>query len=228
VRLSVVVPTLDEAARIGAALDALLSLRDVHEVVVVDGGSADDTVAVARSRPGVEVLSSTRGRGRQMNVGARAVTGDAVLFLHADARLPHDAARWVAETLARPGVVAGAFRTWTVSDDGRHWLSPLLHLADLRSRYTRLPYGDQAPFMTVEAFVHAGGFPEQPLMEDLEFARRLARLGRFVVVPARVTVSGRRFLARPLYYTALVNLFPALYRLGVPPRALAALYRPVR
>jgi hypothetical protein len=107
-------------------------------------------------------------------------------------------------------------------------LGPLLHLADLRSRYTRLPYGDQAPFVRRSAFDAVGGFPAQPLMEDLEFSLRLRRLGRIERVPGRVQVSGRRFIARPVFFTALVNVFPALYRLGVSPTTLAKLYAHVR
>ncbi len=159
-----------------------------------------------------------------MNAGARLASGDVFLFLHADTSLPADAARWIRDTLADPAVVAGAFRTWTIADGPSTWLSPLLHLADLRSRCSRLPYGDQAVFVRADAFWRLGGFPELPLMEDLELSRRLRRLGRVRTVPAVVRVSGRRFLSRPFYYTLLVNIFPTLYRLGVAPRLLAKLY----
>jgi hypothetical protein len=97
-------------------------------------------------------------------------------------------------------------------------------LADLRSRYSVLPYGDQAIFVRAKAFRRVGGFPDQPLMEDLELSRCLRRLGRIRIVPARVRVSGRRFLARPIYYTLAVNLFPALYAMGVGPATLKRLY----
>src|SRR5205807_900460 len=105
-----------------------------------------------------------RGGGPQLNAGARAAGGAILLFLHADVSLPRDAAAWIAGTLAEPDVVAGAFRTRTVPDAGESWLAPLLHLADIRSRITRFPYGDQAIFMRREAFARAGGFPDQPLM----------------------------------------------------------------
>jgi hypothetical protein len=130
-----------------------------------------------------------------------------------------------ARALSVPQVVAGAFRTWTVADTRPVWWSPLLHLADVRSRYTRVPYGDQALFVRTWAFWRAGGFPVQPLMEDAELALRLRRLGRIRTVPARVTVSGRRFLARPVFYTLAMNTFPLLYRLGVSPERLLRLYR---
>jgi hypothetical protein len=115
-----------------------------------------------------------------------------------------------------------------VADAGPHPLAPLLHLADVRSRYTRLPYGDQALFVRADAFRAAGGFPAQPLMEDLELARRLWRLGRIRTARACVRVSGRRFLARPLFYAALANVFPLLYRAGVRPETLARLWQHVR
>jgi rSAM/selenodomain-associated transferase 2 len=222
--LSVIVPTLDEEARIGRRLEELAALAGVGETIVVDGGSADRTVAIARGFPEVRVLVAPRGRGPQMNAGAAAAAGDVLLFLHADASLPPDAARWVAVALAEPGVVAGAFRTWTVADAGPTWLGPLLHLADVRSRLARLPYGDQAVFVRRDSFARAGGFPDQPLMEDVELARRLARLGRIRTVPASVRVSGRRFLAHPVRAAATMRLLPLLYRLGVPPHVLATLY----
>jgi rSAM/selenodomain-associated transferase 2 len=223
-RVSVVIPVLDEEARIGAQLEAVARTPGIHEVIVVDGGSRDGTVARVRASGTARLLSAPRGRASQMNAGARAATGEVLLFLHADVRLPDDALRHVEEALADPEIVAGAFRTWTVPDAGRSWLAPLLHLADVRSRWSGLPYGDQALFARAEAFRQVGGFPEQPLMEDLELSRRLRRLGRIRVVRARVRVSGRRFLARPVLYTLAVNLFPALYAAGVSPATLRRFY----
>jgi glycosyltransferase involved in cell wall biosynthesis len=179
----------------------------------------------SRARAGVVVVDSPRGRGRQLNAGAAAATGDVLLFLHADVTLPERAAETVAHTLAAPGVVAGAFRTWTVSERrGRWWLSPIMHLADLRSRYTTLPYGDQALFVRAAAFRAAGGFPDVPLMEDVVLSRRLRELGRLRIARARVTVSGRRFEARPLRTAVYWNSFPLLHALGVRPSVLARLY----
>lgn len=222
-RISVVIPTINEAGRIESTLQGLTA-GGWHEILVIDAGSRDGTVALARGVPGVRVLDAPRGRARQMNAGARAATGDVLLFLHADVGLPPDAREVVAAALADPDVVAGAFRTWTVPDGRRTWIAPLLHLADLRSRYSRLPYGDQAIFVRASVFERAGGFPDQPLMEDLEFSRRLSRQGRIRIVPQRVRVSGRRFLARPVYYFLLVNSLPLFYSLGVPATRLARLY----
>ncbi len=223
-RVSVVVPALDEERRVEPALRALLDLREWHEVILVDGGSSDRTVERARGVAGVRVLAGPRGRARQLNRGAQAASGDVLLFLHVDVALPEDASARIAAALADPAVVAGAFRTWTVADERASWLAPLLHLGDLRSRYSGLPYGDQAVFVRAGIFRQIGGFPDQPLMEDLELARRLRRVGRIRIVPARIRVSGRRFLARPLYYFLLVNFLPLLYALGVPAARLARLY----
>jgi rSAM/selenodomain-associated transferase 2 len=224
-RISVVIPVLDEEARIERQLAYHAALEGLHEIIVVDGGSRDRTVKRVREGRRTQLLVAPRGRAAQMNAGASVATGDVLLFLHADVELPPDAARQVAGALSDPCVVAGAFRTWTVPEgERRSWLGPLLHLADLRSRYARLPYGDQALFVRAEVFRTVGGFPDQRLMEDVEFGRRLRRHGRIQVVRSSVRVSGRRFQARPLAYGLLMNLFPHLYRLGVSPRTLARLY----
>lgn len=230
-RVSVIIPVLNEERRIGALLDELTATHRFDELLVVDGGSSDRTVALARAHAGVRVLSAPRGRAHQMNAGAAYASADVLLFLHADVRLPKDAVGHVRRVLSDPRVVAGAFRTWTVCDDPdapRRWLAPLLHLADVRSRVASLPYGDQALFVRAHAFRRAGGFPAIPLMEDIALSKRLAVLGRIGRAHARVTVSGRRFLERPVFYTAVVNVFPLLYRMGVPPSRLAALYAHVR
>ena len=221
---SVIVPVLNEAGCIARCLEALHGLPGVGEVIVVDAGSTDATAALVRAAGYARLLNAPRGRGPQMNAGAAAASGDVLLFLHADVSLPADAGRWIAAALADPTVVAGAFRTWTVADDPPPWWAPLLHLADVRSRVTRFPYGDQALFVRRAAFVRVGGFPAQPLMEDIEIARRLRRLGRMVTVPATVRVSGRRFAAHPVRAIVAMRLFPLLYRAGVSPATLVRLY----
>jgi len=225
-RISVVVPVLDEERVIDERLTELEDL-DVHEIVVADGGSHDGTLAAVARHPRVRTLTARRGRAWQMNAGAALATGDVLLFLHADVSLPKDALSHVERALEDPRVVGGAFRTWTVADRPTR-LEPLLHLADLRSRYSSLPYGDQALFVRASVFRALGGFPQIPLMEDLALSRLMRKAGRLRIVPARVRVSGRRFIERPIFYTSLVNLYPALYRLGVPPSVLARFYRAVR
>jgi len=227
-RISVIVPVLDEEKLLPAALRRLDELDGVHEVIVVDGGSRDRSREIAASRPGVALVRAARGRSLQANAGARRATGEVLLFLHVDVALPRDAATWVEWALRDEAVVAGAFRTWTEADDPRPFWSPLLHLADMRSRYSGLPYGDQAMFVRTSVFHAVGGFPEVPLMEDLELSRLLRRAGRVKTVPASVRVSGRRFVARPLFYLMIVNLFPLLYRCGVSPTTLSRIYGHVR
>ena len=223
--LSVIIPVLDEAAGIDACLRRLQAQPQIAEVIVVDGNSSDDTVARARSYPGVTVIAGERGRGRQLNAGARAARGDTLLFLHADAELPAQAAASIAAALDQRGVVAGAFRTWHVPE---RWAgkrrAPLLHLADLRSRYSSLPYGDQALFLRAQTFDRVGGYPQLALMEDLAMSRALRRLGRIAIVPRSVRVSGRRFESALFRQTALVNIFPLLYAAGVSPGTLARFY----
>jgi len=225
-RISVIVPVLDEERVIDERLTELEGLG-VHEILVVDGGSRDGTLAAVARHPRVRALTAQRGRAWQMNAGAALATGDVLLFLHADVSLPEDALSHLERALADPRVVGGAFRTWTVADRPTR-LGPLLHLADVRSRYSSLPYGDQALFVRTSIFRALGGFPTIALMEDLALSRLLRKAGRLRIVPARVRVSGRRFLERPIFYTSLVNLYPALYRLGVPPSLLARFYRAVR
>ncbi|MEQ1508405.1 MAG: glycosyltransferase, partial [Myxococcota bacterium] len=126
-----------------------------------------------------------------------------------------DAPTVIRATLAEDGVVAGAFRTRTVDDCGGSWLDPLLPLADLRASYTHLPYGDQALFVRRSAFDRVGGYPDQPLFEDLELARRLWTVGRIAIAPGRVRVSARRYLRHPLRAALAMNTFPVLYRTGL-------------
>lgn len=221
--ISVIMPVLNEAAVLRARLEELARL-ELGETIVVDGGSTDGTQSLVT---GARLLHSRAGRARQMNVGAANALGEVLLFLHADVSLPTDARAHVEQALEDPSVVGGAFRTWTIADRPTR-LGPLLHLADLRSRYSSLPYGDQALFVRASVFESLGGFPELPLMEDLAFSQRLSRAGRVRVVPANVQVSGRRFIEHPVRATFMVNLFPALYRLGVSPTVLAKFYRHVR
>lgn len=227
-KLSVIIPVLNEEARIVATLRHLANLAGIFEVIVVDGGSSDRTRELALGERTATLLRAPRGRAAQMNAGAAQARGDVLLFLHADVRLPPDAATWVDQVLADPTTTAGAFRTWTVPEGRAPAWAPLVHLADLRSRYSRLPYGDQALFVRPKRFFEVGGFPEIELMEDVELCRKLQKLGPIRTVPARVEVSARRFLARPLFYLAVMNLFPMLYQLGVPPRTLSEIYGQIR
>lgn len=225
--VSVVIPVLNEARVIGSQLQRLRDVTGIAEIVVVDGGSTDTTCDRVLEHTDVRLLRSARGRGIQLNEGARVASGDVVLFLHADVRLPADAVDHISRALSDERIVAGAFRTRTVAER-RSWVVPALRFADVRSWYSRLPYGDQAIFVRKDALRRIGGVPEQPLMEDLELSLRLRRLGKIRTVPAEVRVSGRRFLKRPILFTLLVNVFPVLYRSGVPAEVLSSYYPDVR
>jgi rSAM/selenodomain-associated transferase 2 len=225
VSVSVVIPTWNEERRVGACLEAITSQPGIAQVIVADGGSTDATVPIARRVGGVEVVTAPRGRGTQLNAGAARARGDVLLFLHADAALPPDATTHIAGALADPAAVAGAFRTrHVVSARARRLVAAVARVADLRSRVARLPYGDQALFVRRTAYAAAGGFPDTPLCEDLELARRLRRLGAIRIVGATVTVSARRLEASPLFAALCWNTFPTLYRLGMSPATLARLY----
>lgn len=227
-RISVIVPTLNEAARIEAQLSRLVRLPGVDELIVADGRSSDGTADMARAIPGVRVVEAAPGRGPQMNAGASVATGNVLWFVHADVVPPADGPAMIAAALADTALVAGAFRVRTDADGASGWPSRLLWLADLRSRYSGLPYGDQALFVRRDVFDSIGGFAPIPLFEDLELSRRLRGVGTVRVLPSVVQVSGRRFIARPVVSAAMMNLLPVLYRVGVPPRALAWLYGHVR
>jgi rSAM/selenodomain-associated transferase 2 len=223
--LVIVMPVLNEAAGIAAALMALapLIVRGVR-VVVADGGSGDDTLVRAQCFDGVEVLSAPRGRAAQMNAGAQAAGAYGVLlFLHADTTLPPDADRLVTQALAEGRQVWGRF---DVRIAGRaRMLGVVAALMNLRSRWSGIATGDQAMFMTRAAFDAVGGFPEQPLMEDIELSKRLKTLSRPACLRQCVTTSGRRWEARGVWPTIVLmwRLRWAYWR-GASPQALARRY----
>lgn len=225
-RLSIIIPTLNEAAIIEAQLTRLAPLRaGGAEILVVDGGSRDATLA--RARPlATRVIESVPGRARQMNAGAHEARGRQLLFLHADTRLPPGAERAITAALAH-GRVWGRF---DVRLTGRHPLLGLIAFAmNRRSRWTGIATGDQGLFMTFDAFAAAGGFPDQPLMEDIEMSRRLKRISKPACLRTRVTTSGRRWEQGGAWRTILL-----MWRLrwrywrGASPDDLARAYRHVR
>ena len=222
-QLCIIMPALDEAAGIAAALQALGPLRERGaQLIVADGGSSDDTVAVARTS-GALVIQAPRGRARQMNAGAQLATGDILLFLHADTRLPLEADKLVTTALAG-AAVWGRFDVYIT---GRaRTLRLIAACMNLRSRVSGIATGDQAMFMTRAAFEAVGGFPSQPLMEDIELSRRLREISRPACLRAKVLTSGRRWEAHGVWHTVLLmwRLRYAYWR-GVAPERLAELYR---
>jgi len=221
--LSIIMPVLDEAEGIVAALQALAPLRrQGAEVIVVDGGSRDGTIALARAHAD-QVISGPRGRAAQMNAGATLARHDALLFLHADTRLPDGADRLIAEGLAQSG------RAWGRFDVAIEGASPLLSMIaltmNLRSRLTGIATGDQAMFMTRKAFGTVGGFPDIPLMEDIALSRALKRLSRPLCLAPKATTSGRRWERHGILRTILLMWRLRLaYFLGAPPHRLARRY----
>jgi rSAM/selenodomain-associated transferase 2 len=198
-KLSIIMPVLNEAAGIEAALAALALYRARGiEVIVVDGGSQDGTVEKARPLAD-RVLTATRGRAAQMNTGAAAATGDVFLFLHADTQLPDHVDRLVLDGLARSGKVWGHFDVRF--DSG---LGFVAFMMNWRSRLTGIATGDQALFVTRAAFERAGGFPLIALMEDVVLSSRLKRMGKPLALHARVTTSARRWRRHGVMRTILL------------------------
>jgi rSAM/selenodomain-associated transferase 2 len=222
-RLSIIVPVLDEAAGIAETLTALVPFRQRGvEVIVVDGGSRDDTMAHA-SPFADRVLSAPRGRAAQMNAGAAAGSGDVLLFLHADTVLPDNADGLVLYGLADTGRFWGRF---DVEIEGRNPLLALVAgLMNWRSQITGIATGDQAMFVTRDAFMAAGGFPDIPLMEDIALSKKLKRAGRPLCLAARVRTSARRWTTDGTIRTiVLMWRLRLAYWLGADPATLARRY----
>jgi rSAM/selenodomain-associated transferase 2 len=222
--ISVVIPTLNEAACLGEMLRRL-NAEKPYEVLVVDGGSSDETCRIAAA--GARLVQGLRGRAAQMNLGAARATGDALLFLHADCTLEAGALRAAGQALGRRGVAAGCFRM-TVTAPGLVYRM-IGACATARVRLTGLVYGDQGLIVHRNHFERLGGFPSVRLMEDVLLSRRLRRQGHVVVVPSRIFVSPRRWQQQGVVRQTLRNwALTALAAGGVHPDRLAPFYPAVR
>ena len=215
------IPTLDEAATVAGTIAAARAVLPDAEVIVADAGSGDGT-AQAAAAAGARVLQAPGARAEAMNAGAAAASGDVLVFLHADTHLPAGAGTAIDAALRRAG--AGAFRI------GFDRPRPLVERAvNARSRLLGIVYGDQALFVSREAFERVGGYRPLPIMEDRDLAARLRRTGGLAIVPLAVTTSARRHRsdghARALARNWLIQL---LYTLRVPPERLARMYPPAR
>jgi len=224
-RISVVIPTLDEELAIGKTLRALQHIPEVSEIFVVDGGSQDATCRISE-QAGARVLRSAAGRGPQLHHGAGAASGEVFWFLHADTVPPPNAGAAIVAALSDPAVAAGNFALrFDGSGSGARRLTRIYP----RLRKLGLCYGDSGIFVRREAYRNVGGFPPHPLFEDLGLLRRLRPQGRFVHLECTLVASSRRFEHRNFsgmfaYWSAL----QVLYWAGVPPAKLAGWYRPVR
>ena len=229
-RFSIIMPVLNEELVLAqqlAHLSQLARLCAPHEceLLIVDGGSIDQTVAIAQ-RFG-KVIHAPRGRAMQMNAGAAAATGDVLIFLHADTLLPRDAFSAIEQALTPQNVVGGAFRLCFNCHEPAYRL--VAYITNLRSRFRGIFTGDQAYFVRASSFKAIGGFPNIALMEDLEIIQRLRTIGRVVLLPQYVTTSARRHQKVGLMRSVLFMWYlRALYKFGVSPERLQRKYMDVR
>jgi rSAM/selenodomain-associated transferase 2 len=223
--VSVIVPTLNEA-RVLATTLARVRATAPHQIIVVDGGSSDDTVHVATGLADA-VLTAARGRATQMNAGAAGASGDVLVFLHADTVVPSTFVAAIEAACSDAAIVGGRFDVDLVPSSPLIWLTGWL--MNQRSRLTRIATGDQAIFVRRETFTALGGFADIPLMEDIDLSRRLTRAGRVACLRERVTTSSRRWRANGVVRTILLMwTLRVLYFLGVSPTRLAKAYRNTR
>jgi rSAM/selenodomain-associated transferase 2 len=222
-RLSVVIPTLNEAANLARLLPDLLAREPAVEIVVVDGSSDDGSRDVVARYTNVRWIAGQRGRARQMNAGARAATGTILLFLHADTRLPDGAGAAIETALADPTVMGGRFDVRL--DSARPLLGVVGWMMNQRSRLSGISTGDQGIFVRRAVFEEIGGYADIPLMEDVDFTRRLKRRGRLAALRLRVTASARKWEREgPVRTMVLMWALRLLYALGVSPARLHRWY----
>jgi rSAM/selenodomain-associated transferase 2 len=223
--VSVIVPTLNEETVLSVTLQRAREPR-VREIIVVDGGSTDSTLAIAAPLAD-QVIRAPRGRAAQMNAGAERASGDILLFLHADTLAPNGYAAAIIDACAQPGVIGGRFDVRLEPGTPLIWLTG--ELMNRRSRLTRISTGDQAIFIRREVFERLGGYADIPLMEDVDLSRRMKRVGGIACLRQRVTTSARRWHKQGVARTILLMWsLRALYFFGVSPARLQRAYTNTR
>ena len=222
IKLSVIIPVLNEEKTIAQTLEHLQ--KTAVEIIIVDGGSTDNTVEIVQNMGIKTILSPEPGRSNQMNTGAKYAIGKVLLFLHADTQLPHNYLQYIEESLEKPNTIAGAFLLKIESKN------PLLRIVEkgvnARSRLLQMPYGDQGIFLKKETFETIGGFPDIPLMEDFQLMLTLKKQGKIRLAKAPVITSARRWEKLGVIKTTLINQKVILgYFLGVSPEKLKQWYQ---
>jgi rSAM/selenodomain-associated transferase 2 len=227
-KLSVVVPALNEIESLPRLITSLQQIGGIAEIIIADGGSTDGTREWVLGQQGILLADSARGKGMQLNAVAVRATGDVLLFLHADCQM--NRAAWLAlqTALAEPQIVGGAFHI-RFAERVPHLLRLVEQGINARTTITRTATGDQGVFVRRSIFSQVGGAPDWPLFEDVELVRRIRKAGRFAIIAAPLTISGRRYIEYGVVRTALlIFALRAGFWLGVSPYRLKGWFRETR
>ena len=224
-QISIIVPTFNEARCLSETLTQIQQLSP-HQLIVSDGGSNDNTIEIAKNFTDF-VIKGPSGRAPQMNAGAQIATGNIFLFLHADSRIEPASYKKMLHSMKNPEKIGGAF---SLCIDSEKWsLKLITRLANIRSKYLGMAYGDQAFFVKSSIFHQMSGFTELPICEDIDFFKRLKKLGSVVLLKEKALTSPRRWTKEGIWFTTLRNILIAtLFKLGFPPRILTKWYQIIR
>ncbi|MDF9407650.1 TIGR04283 family arsenosugar biosynthesis glycosyltransferase [Pelotomaculum isophthalicicum JI] len=219
--ISIIIPTYNESKTINETIEHLRHWDNILEIIAVDGGSSDGTARLVS--PEVKLINAPMGRASQMNAGARLASGEVLLFLHSDTRLPRDFPQQLDQALSDSGVVGGAFKM-KIDHPGLFFYLTSLG-SNLRAAVTGIYFGDQTIFVRQDVFHKIGGFPSIELMEDWEFSKSMRRVGKTLLLPGPVITSARRWLIHGKWRTAwLMHKIKTLYLLGTSPDDLKRMY----